>query len=267
MQNKICLYLLVLMLFCMILAGCGEKVPEEVEDTSLRDIKEKGYMVLGVNDSIPPLSFIDRNEQISGFDIELVQEIANRLGVELNFETVGQQDGITELENKNIDLLNGVIVSDEMKEKIEYSMNYLNKRYLYVIRRDSDISSIDGLSNIKIGMLEGVSNQLDSEKYVWMTNNEVVTFSSKQEALMELGLGKIDMVIMDEWFAKHINTQRPSEFKWLDEKIDSGAYSMAFNKKDILFKQEVDRIIGEMMNDGFIENLSRKWFGERVITQ
>lgn len=266
MRKKIYLYLLGLMIFSLIIAGCSKNVPEDIEDTSLEDIKEKGYMVLGINDQIPPLSFTDRNEQLSGFDVELVQEIAKRLGVDLNYE-VNAQDGIMELENNNIDLLTGITISEDIQEKIGYSNSYLHNRYLYVVRKDSDITSINSLSNKKIGMLEDVLNQLDSEKHVWLGNNEVLTYASKQEVLMALGLGKIDAIVMDEWFVKYFNTQRPSEFKWLDESIDNGSFCIAFRKNDVLLTEEVNRIIDEMKNEGFIENLSRKWFGERVISQ
>lgn len=265
MVKKISLCLLVLILFCLNLTGC--KVNQTAKDASFQKIQKKGFIVLGVNDSIPPFSFIDRNEQKSGFDIELIQEIANRMGVELKYKTINQKDGIKELKNNNIDLLNGVILFNKINNEIVYSNTYINIEYICMVRKDSDILALDNIKNKRIGIQEEIMNHLDSKENKILSDNEIITYSTKQEAMIDLGIKKIDVVIIDEWFAKHLNVQRPSEFKWLNEIIYEQPYGIALNIKNVELKQEVDRIINDMMNDGFIDTLFQKWFGENMIKQ
>ncbi|MBQ6949091.1 MAG: transporter substrate-binding domain-containing protein, partial [Firmicutes bacterium] len=71
------------MLFSLCMAGCGGGDVEEAADTSLDDIKAKGQLILGLDDSFPPMGFKDENGNIVGFDIDVAKAVCEILGVEL----------------------------------------------------------------------------------------------------------------------------------------------------------------------------------------
>ena len=76
-MKKLVLLCLMLASFAMIVAGCGGS------DTAKKDAQQK--IVIGLDDSFPPMGFRDENNQIGGFDIDMAKEAAIRLGIQVEF--------------------------------------------------------------------------------------------------------------------------------------------------------------------------------------
>ncbi len=101
-----------------ILTGCGNK---SKEDTSLKNIKDKGEFVVGLDDSFPPMGFKNNKGEIVGFDIDLAKEVAKKMGVKVVFKPV-QWDGVVlSLNNKDIDVIwNGLTITEKRKEQNKF---------------------------------------------------------------------------------------------------------------------------------------------------
>lgn len=75
------------------------------EDDSLKAIQEKGYLILSLDDSFPPMGFIDENGNIVGIDIDLAAEVSKRLGVELKTQPIDRSAKEALLDAGNIDCI------------------------------------------------------------------------------------------------------------------------------------------------------------------
>ena len=107
----------------------GDSQAENAGDDSLQKIKDKGQLVLGLDDSFPPMGFRDTDNNIVGYDIDLAKEVAERMGVELIITPVDWDYKETELNDGNVDCLwNGMSVDDERKEKMNLSEPYMENR-------------------------------------------------------------------------------------------------------------------------------------------
>ena len=94
-MKKISLAVFAMMMVAMlaVFAGCssssdtnsGTADSGTAQDNSLQNVLDKGTLVLGLDDSFPPMGFRDENNNIVGFDIDVATEVANRMGVELNY--------------------------------------------------------------------------------------------------------------------------------------------------------------------------------------
>ncbi len=258
-------YFLIVFIFSLsLLIGCGGGNQSEniVQDTSLQDIKEKGYFVLGINNDIPPLSYIDRNGEIAGFDLELMTEVAKRMEVEIQVES-DYESGLESLKTGNIDILNGLFIGDV--EDIDYSNPYINNGIVILAR--SDLQHMDNnLENKKVGVA------LNSKGHSILTSGdtfsaeEISTFETNQEVLTQLGIGTIDAAVVEGVFGRYMIKERPSEFRIINE-IESDFYGMGFRKGEDNFREEVNRILGEMKEDGFMDSISRKWFGNSLVLE
>ncbi|MBO5220677.1 MAG: transporter substrate-binding domain-containing protein, partial [Clostridia bacterium] len=97
----------------------GQAFPREMKtvsgDNSLQYILDKGEIVLGLDESFPPMGFRDsKTGEITGYDIDLAKEMAKRLGVELKIQPIDWAAKEMELDSKNIDMIwNGMSVTDE----------------------------------------------------------------------------------------------------------------------------------------------------------
>ena len=87
------------LVLCIPMVGCGET---EKKDTSLQNVKDRGTIVFGALENNSPMSFFDRSDEMTGYDIAIMKEIASRLEVNLEIKVIseGQAD------IKDIDIIN-----------------------------------------------------------------------------------------------------------------------------------------------------------------
>jgi len=95
---------------------------------SLKDIKDKKELIVGLDDNFPPMGFRDKSGQIVGFDIDMAKEVGKRLGVKVTFKPVEWDGIILSLNNKDIDVIwNGLTITDKRKEQISFSKGIPSK--------------------------------------------------------------------------------------------------------------------------------------------
>ncbi len=270
MIRKARLFILIVCVLSVIIVGCTQEEPPEdnTPDTSLQEVKEKGTFILGLYDDMPPLSFVERNDEIAGFDLELMTEVANRMGLKIQVETINSENGFLKLINKEVDVINGVIIDTETEtnEEIEFSKPYVDNRSIMLVRSDSDIQSKDSMQNRTVGLVSNSEGYhiIDEDKPFVESIAEIVEYDTDQEAMTQLGIGAIDAAVVKETFGKYVIKQRPSEFRIIDE-MGSELHGIGFRKEEDTFREEMDRIINEMKEDGTLERISKKWFGNNLI--
>ena len=117
MKTKIFLALLIIIIVIAgILFAINSKTNEE--GSSLQRILDKGTLVLGLDDSFPPMGFRNENNEIIGFDIDVAKEVSKRLGVELILQPISWTAKEQELNSYNIDCIwNGMSVNEERNKQ------------------------------------------------------------------------------------------------------------------------------------------------------
>ena len=99
-----------------VLAGCGT--------SSNTDSNEK--LIIGADDTFAPMGFRDENNELVGFDIDLATMIAEKIGIEIEFQPIDWAMKETELNSNNIDLIwNGYTITDKRKEQVNFTTPYL----------------------------------------------------------------------------------------------------------------------------------------------
>lgn len=247
----------------------GDSQAENTGDDSLQKIKDKGQLVLGLDDSFPPMGFRDTDNNIVGYDIDLAREVAERMGVELVITPVDWDYKETELNDGNVDCLwNGMSVDDERKEKMNLSEPYMENRQVVVVLADSGINTLADLAGKSVILQAGSTavGALDSKEDVKSTLREVTEVPDNVQAMMELGQGTGDAVVMDEVVARYYisKSDNPDQFKVLDEALSDEVYAVGFRKADQSLRDEVQKILGEMKADGTLKTITEKWFGSDI---
>ena len=134
-MKKISLAVFAMMMVAMlaVFAGCssssdtnsGTADSGTAQDNSLQNVLDKGTLVLGLDDSFPPMGFRDENNNIVGFDIDVATEVANRMGVELKLQPIEWSTKEMELNTGSVDCLwNGLSIDDERKQAMDLSEPY-----------------------------------------------------------------------------------------------------------------------------------------------
>ncbi len=263
MKKYLC-FLFVLLSFLLVF-GC--KKSKSTEDTSLKDIKDKGFFIVGMDDSFPPMGFKNDFNDIVGFDIDLANEVAKRMGVLAKFKPVDWSGVILSLEKGDIDVIwNGLTITDERRAKIGFSKPYLRNRQVLVVLPNSSITSKNDLSGKIIGLQLGSSSEIALTNSINIYNNlkEVKKYSDNVEALLDLQLKRVDAVLLDEIVARYYILKKP-ELVVLEDSLGDEEYGVGFRKGDTSFINEVNRILDEIKVDGSGEEISKQWFGVNIL--
>ena len=151
--------------FLVILVLIAPAVFAAQQDSSLNDIKKKGVLVLGLDDSFPPMGFRDKSGEIAGFDIDLAKEVCKRMGVTLKLQPIDWSAKILDLNSRDIDVIwNGLTITDERKEKIEFSKPYIANRQIIIVQSASGIDTKADLAGKTVAVTRGAIEDMELTK-------------------------------------------------------------------------------------------------------
>ena len=131
---------------------------EEKGDASLQYILDKGELILGLDETFPPMGYRDANGDIIGFDIDLATEVCSRLGVKLKLQPINWDSKEMELNGKTIDCIwNGMSITDERINGMDLSTPYIANKQIIIVKSDSGISTKADLAGKTVGAQQGSS--------------------------------------------------------------------------------------------------------------
>jgi polar amino acid transport system substrate-binding protein len=265
MKKKSIAGLLVLLLsLAVLLSGCSSSDTGESEATSSNDDQT---FVVGLDDSFPPMGFRDENNDIVGFDVDLAKEVAQRLGMEVVLQPINWDTKELELDSGNIDVIwNGLTITEERKEVMDFTQPYLENDQVIVVKSDSEIATKADLAGRNIGVQKG------SSAYDAFTADEISSqvaelseYPENVSALTDLGIGRIDAVIVDSIVAKYYITSENAEYKILDESLAPEQYGVAVKKGNTELLDQIQEALDAMNEDGTAAEISTNWFGEDIV--
>ena len=241
-------------------------------DTSVQSEEGQGdpaaakKFIVGFDQDFPPMGFVDSNNEYVGFDLDLAKEAASRMGMEFVAQPIAWDSKDMELESGNIDCIwNGFTISGR-EDKYTWSEAYMINDQVVVVKNDSDIKSLADLAG------KTVAVQKDSSGLAVLNDNadlknsfgELVEMESYLNALMELEMGSIDAIVMDEIVARYEIQTSGKPFKVLDEAVASEEYGVGFLLGNEALRDQVQKVLEDMAADGTMAKISEKWFGTDV---
>ncbi len=262
MKRTIALMLLIAAVAAMVFTGC---TASDGTDKSWNKVKDKGELVMGLDDSFPPMGFRNENNEIIGFDIDLAKEVCSRLGIKLTLQQIVWETKEQELNSGNIDCIwNGFTITDARKEQVLFTKPYMSNRQVLVVKSDSTLASLADFEGKKIALQAGSSaaSALADAADFKAKLGEVVEFEDNMIALMDLEKGGVDAVLMDEVVADYNIKAGKVDAKVLDEALAPEEYGIGFRMADKALMTKVQETLDAMEKDGKFAEISEYWFGE-----
>lgn len=274
------LIIAVLIFTAVSFAGCTQKAQTAAsgneksaanEGSGFQKLKDRGYVTVGLDDTFVPMGFRNEKDEIVGFDVDLAKEVFKRIGLEIKFQPIDWSMKETELNSENIDLIwNGYSITDERKEKVNFSNPYLVSRQVVVTLADSEINSKKDLAGKVVATQNGSSSidaiNTEPELAASFKNGAPVLFDTNNEALMDLDAGRTDAVVADELLIKYYINQRGKEkYKILSEDFGKETYGVGFRKTDTELLDKVNKALEDMKTDGTSAQISEKWLGDNIV--
>lgn len=239
-------------------SGCGS-------NTKNADTQLPKKIVIGLDDSFPPMGFKDDKGEIVGLDIDLAKEAAKRAGMDVEFKAIDWSSKEAELKSKKVDALwNGLTVSPEREKNILFSNAYMkDKQYLIVCNDDNSIKSKSDLAGKVVGVQQASTGEsaLQNDPS-GKTVKKIKSYADFVSAFMDLGIGRLDAVIADGVIARYLMTKEPGKYK-IVEGTDYGVenFAVGFRKDDTALRDKINAILVEMKKDGTADKIAEKWLG------
>lgn len=250
--------------FTLFLAACGTKKEDTAKDKTLYEqIKDKGEITIGTEGTYSPFTFHDASGNLTGFDIEVTQEVFKRLNIKPKFVETKWDGMIAGLDAKRYDMVaNEVAVRPDRLEKYDMSDPYIvSKAVLVVGENNNDIKTFDDLKGKKVGQSLDSNYRKIAEEH-GATNTVVDGFNQAVDLITS---GRIDATINDSLSYLDLKKQRPDlPIKKVYEESNVTSNAFLFRKDSGELVNEVNKALADMKEDGTYLKISEKWFGTDV---
>jgi polar amino acid transport system substrate-binding protein len=230
----------------------------------LADIKHNGELVIGVLGTDDPNSFIDpKTRQFIGYEIDLGNDLAQRLGVKATYKQLAVAARIPELQQGRVDVLEASLTHTREREAlIDFSLTTLVTGQRVMVRNASGITQLAQLDGKKVVTVKGGTQESNIRKAV--PGVEVVTFETSQQAFQAFRQGKGAGYVNDEVsllsdYAKL--GAAAQEFTVLPKSISTEPIAIGIRKGEPGLKAAIDAALRDLERSGEGARLFQKWFG------
>ncbi len=261
-MKKILFLCLSLALAAGLAAGCGGTADKTASETPKK-------IVIGLDDNFPPMGFLDENNEITGFDVDLAKEAAKRLGTEVEFKPIDWSSKEAEIQSGRIDALwNGLEITEERKKNLLFSEPYMNDQQ--VIFKRADDASIAKEDDLKGKTVATQSASGTAEDYVdghkdTTGYKDVKKYADYLSAFMDLENGRVDAIVCDEIIGRFYMSKHPDKIAALEGHVGPVTqFGVAYRKDDTALKEKMQKVLDEMRADGTMAKVSEKWFGKDI---
>lgn len=247
----------ILLTLVLSMTACGD---DNQEDTGVTTYK------VAMEPTFPPFDTIDANdpEKLAGFDVDLMEAIAEDQAFELEWVNMGFAGLIPALKSGNIDIIaSGMNASDERKQEIDFSETYYDSGLVVAVKDDND--TIKGLDDLKGDMKAGgqigttgadLCQKLKAEGKV----KEAKIYDSLDVAVSDLANGNIEVLINDLPVTKAYMEAMPGKIKIVGETLNAEAFGFGVRKDEKELLDKLNKGLNKLKENGKFDEIYAKWF-------
>ena len=266
--------LVLVSLLTLFLTACTQKANDPKQD-NWDKYQEQGSITIGFDNTFVPMGFEEKNGQYTGFDIDLTQAVSEKLGVKVQFQPIDWDMKETELQNGTIDAIwNGYSATDERREKVAFSIPYMENQQVLVTKKSKQIRSVEDMKDKTLGAQAGSSGYLDFEAQPDLLKNRVKDqkgnqYQSFNEALIDLKNDRIDALLIDRVYANYYLQSEGilNDYNVFSAGFESESFAVGVRPADKRLLTVLNQAFIELYKEGKFQEISQKWFGEDVATK
>lgn len=255
------------------LTSCGKKNEPAVSGSSsstttpsnlLEQIKADGVIVVGTNATNAPWESIDEKGNYVGYDMDLINEIASRMGVTVKIEDMAFDALVAAVQTGKVNVaIASMGAKEERKEKVDFTQMYHQQMNVYLAQKDSDIAITDmeDIINYKVGVQSGtlpdqyITNLVNDGK---MKEDQVSRYEAPENMILDLEAGRIDLVAGDKNQAKVFESMYNVKIIFECSFFGTGE-NIAVPKNQPELLNELDSILDQLRSEGYLDQLAEKW--------
>lgn len=227
-----------------------------------------GTFTVGFDQEFPPMGFVGDDGEYTGFDLEVAKEVAEHLGLEFVPQPVDWAAKDMELESGNIDCIWNGFTMTGREDDYTWSEAYMANQQVFVVTAESGIKTLADLAGkvVEVQAESSAEAALKDDPDLTGTFGTLQTTPDYNTAFMDLQMGAVDAIAMDEVVARFQIEQRQVDFIVLDETLAAENYAVGFKKGNDTLKDQVQEQLEALAADGTLAKISEKWFDKDITT-
>ena len=227
-----------------------------------------GTFTVGFDQEFPPMGFVGDDGEYTGFDLEVAKAVAERLGLEFVPQPVDWAAKDMELESGNIDCIWNGFTMTGREDDYTWSEAYMANQQVFVVTAESGIKTLADLAGkvVEVQAESSAEAALKDDPDLTGTFGTLQTTPDYNTAFMDLQMGAVDAIAMDEVVARFQIEQRQVDFIVLDETLAAENYAVGFKKGNDTLKDQVQEQLEALAADGTLAKISEKWFDKDITT-
>jgi polar amino acid transport system substrate-binding protein len=262
-MKRIVVFVSLLVALSLVLAGCGASKPAN----HLAAIKQAGVIKVGTSADYPPFESVDASGNKVGFDIDLMTEIAKRLGVKLEWVDMPFDSLIAAVQEGKIDAsISAFNYTEERDQTIDFSDPYYTSEDAFTVAEGfaGSIVNPEDVAAFKVGVQTGTT-QAD-----WLTDTLVADGALPEEnlfrydrvdqAMLDLKNGRVDVMMSDYIPAQALVKQIGGLEIVYHGVLSGGPMNIVIPNEDAELQQEINKLIKQLQDEGFVDQLAVKYF-------
>lgn len=247
----------------LLLGACQKKEDVKGKDTSLEKVKHEKKLVVATSGTLFPSSYYNDKNELVGYGVEISKEIGKRLGVEVEFKEYNVDGQTTSLQRNEADFAANDFNMTKDREKNFTLSDPIKYSFSSIIVRKSDQSGIHKLEDLKDKKIAGEPNTIYmkiGESYGGIP----VTYdnATNDQYLRDVANGRTDAILNDYYLQKMAIAAMPEIPVEIlkDVYFNADTSGLLFEKNHQALKEEVNKLIKDMREDGTLKTISEKYF-------
>ena len=251
----------------MVFTGCSKKSESSSGSLTL----EKGVLKVGMEVGYPPFEYFDADGKTPiGFDVSLGQEVSKRLGLEVQFVDTAWDGIFAGIDTDKYDcIMSAVTITDERKEKYDFSRPYIGNGQSIVLTKDSKVTA---KTPEELGGLK-VAYQAETTSDIYMTKLadkglkfEAEEYDKVMNCFDDLKLGRVDAVVADSLVSVDYVNKPDSPFVIVWKAAPTEFFGVCMKKGNTKLVDAVNKAISDMFADGTLGKISNDVFGADMVS-
>ncbi len=230
-------------------------------DKAWSRVQASGTLRVGMDASYPPFEFLDADNQIVGFDVDLAREIGRRLGLEVQFVNIAYDGLYDALLTDQVDVLISALAAvPQFEGRAVFSPPYFNAGERLVVRSGSPIQAMADMEGRTLAVEYGSGGDVEARQWERrLADLSIKRYADPGAALLAVIHGEADAALVDGISAE-IGVGEHAELA-LGERVIDSLFAVAIPLKSPTLKQHLNETLDAMLEDGTVAALRDKWFG------
>lgn len=255
--------LIVLIAAVLLVAGCGQSAATttSANQSHIDQIKKNGKLVLATGDYRPFEYHDEKTNKMVGYDIDLAEAIAKKIGVPLEVKEMQFTSLIPTLQNGQADLvIAAMYITDQRKEVVDFADPYMDTGMVLVVNADNTtIKSVKDLDGKVVGVKTGAtSEKIAQDLKAQGANITIKSYKETVDYLLDMENGRLDASINDLLNQLEYNKTHPN-VKIVGDPFTKASLGIAVKKGDNEMTDLINTVLKEMKQNGEADKLYQKW--------